>query len=189
MFDSELLSHLGFTQEDYIRTCVTLQAKEDQAKQRLYNHPFPSDGIYTGHSGGKDSVVVQYLADQCLTCPTVHTPKFGNSANQVHALTRQFLYQQPRIIQYVPANLHSTLGYRTQIDGTRIAEFSRQDGRSTTFIYNGQERSREELTEYVPNGLFGLNFIFPIYDWSDLEVWSFILDRKIPFSKEYLPWV
>lgn len=151
-------------------------------------------GIYVGTSGGKDSVLVQWLADQALPMVlgidkeailAVHTVK-TSGANAVHPLTIDFLYHSKRTIIYAPAANHKHLKLKTQIDGTRRSEHNRTNGRSTTLISDGKEISREEMPMFVRNGLFGLNFVFPIFDWSDEDVWAAILLNQIPYSPEYL---
>jgi len=159
-----------------------LDLLEAEALNRLVHSPFEPSGIYIGHSGGKDSVVVHYLATQIFqNIPVVHTPK----PEVTHFLTLQFLYSRNFPIQYIPKEHHSRFGFKTQIDGTRIAESSRTDGRSTTVVIDGVDQSRTEMEAYVKNGLFGLNFIYPIVDWTDDEVWAFIKDRNLEVSKEY----
>lgn len=140
---------------------------------------------YIGTSGGKDSVVIEWLTNKAfpIRMPVVHTPK-----GITHPETVAFLYERSITtpIIYCPSSQHRLLGFDTQIDGTRIAEHNRTDGRSTDFVRNGQNVSRTELTMWCPNGLFGLNFVFPIYDWSDEEVWACIFANDIPFTREYL---
>lgn len=140
---------------------------------------------YIGTSGGKDSVVIEWLANKLfqVKLPVVHTPKAIT-----HPLTAAFLYEKSLTtpIMFCPSAEHKYLGYDTQIDGTRIAEYNRTDGRSTDFVRDGKNVSRLEMTMWCPNGLFGLNFIFPIYNWSDEDVWGCIFKHDIPFSKEYL---
>lgn len=181
----DLLTKLGFSLPSFLSCLEYLPTKIDQATDRIRNSPFDLSSTYVGHSGGKDSVLVHWLANRVQELPVVHTPKYGSMNNAVHPLTAKFLYEQDFVIQYVPASKHSSLNFKTQIDGTRIAEADRTDGRSTTFVRNGTAYPRTELTEYVENSLFGLNFIYPIYDWSDLEVWTAILSKEIPFSPEY----
>lgn len=182
------LKKLGFSLADYQTTLPTLTTLVHAAWARLANSPFEAAHTFVGHSGGKDSVVVRYLADTTPTeYPTVHTPKFIGSANAVHVHTRDFLYTLNRDILYLPTPAqYERFGLKTQIDGTRIAESARDDGRSTTFVSCGNDVPRTELTAYVPTGLFGLQYIYPIYDWSDLQVWSLILSKDLPFSREYL---
>lgn len=142
------------------------------------------EGAYVGHSGGKDSCLITALVTLAYpdhTFPLVHTVK----VHETHPKTVQFLYTLNMIVVYTPKELHGDLGASLQIDGTRIAEATRDDGRSTDFVSQGVNKSRKELTLFVPDGLFGLDFVFPIFDWTDEQVWDTIKALKIPVSEEY----
>jgi len=144
-------------------------------------------GMYIATSGGKDSVVVQYLVQNYFVrgehLPVVHTPKPLSSVVQS---TRTFLYESGQPIFYLPSNrMDDYPDLKTQFDGTRRAEFSRTNGRSTDVVVAGKNVSRENMPAIIRNGLFGLNMVYPILEWSDLEVWSFIFNREIPYTKEY----
>ena len=118
----------------------------------------------------------------------IHTPKFGGVSNAVHPDTVKFVYELNETVLHLPSHCGRegiASQFITQIDGTRIAENDRTDGRSTSFVRNGIDVSRTELTEYVANGLFGLNFIYPIFDWTDAEVWSYICFFQLDVSEEY----
>lgn len=140
-------------------------------------------GLYIATSGGKDSVVVTDLAFKFIkpNLPVIHTPK-----QEVVTSTREFLYTRDFPILYIKAkDMGQYPDLRSQIDGTRKAEFNRTDGRSTNVIIDGESVSRDQMTETVRNGLFGLNMVFPIFDWSDAEVWAYIFKNKIDFTPEY----
>jgi len=181
------LGFIGVDPAEFLAAQSEVPAKVATAVQRIKNMPFAIESTYVGHSGGKDSVLVRYLADLAIDyLPTVHSTKPEGVPNEVHPLTREFLYEQPRVITYSPLDLMPSLGYKTQIDGTRIAEHDRSNGRAVDVVIDGKQVSRKELPLYLENGLFGLNFVYPIYDWSDAEVWAAIAHYDIPFSEEYL---
>lgn len=177
---------------------MTIQQKIDETVKRLQNldlYTQYADTFYTGHSGGKDSCLINALVSMAygeLDSDTnkwkcyvsvIHTVK----PLETHPLTIKFLYDlsATQIIHYVPKEDHLSLGLKCQIDGTRIAEATRNDGRSTNFVTNGVEKSRTELTFFVPNSLFGLDFVYPIFDWSDDEVWAALEYLQVPISPEY----
>jgi 3'-phosphoadenosine 5'-phosphosulfate sulfotransferase (PAPS reductase)/FAD synthetase len=142
--------------------------------------------LYLGHSGGKDSAVIYHLATKVyFDITVVHNPK-----PDVHSDTILYLYElaQNRPVHFVPSvkmpQTISLYGWRCQIDGTRIAEYTRTD-RSTDLIVDGQSVSRETMTESVDAGIYGLSMLYPIYDWTDEEVWEYIKLSNIPVSKEY----
>lgn len=142
------------------------------------------EGLYVGHSGGKDSVLVNYLATEAFGQRTVlHTTKHGVT----HPDTVEFLYSQPFPIIFCPAKCQDEYPeLTTQIDGSRRAEFNRTDGRSTNIVVDGEDVSREHMTMFVRNGLFGLNFVYPIFDWTNEQVWAAICWKQLQVSKEYL---
>lgn len=157
----------------------TLLELERQALHIINNAPFEKEGMYVGHSGGKDSVVVHYLATQALG-PAVLS--YHNVKQETHPLTTEFLTGVPNIT-YLQEGEFPPLP--TQIDGTRVSEHNRQDGRSVDFVLGGKNVSRTQLTQYVENGLFGKNFVYPIYNWTDEQVWAYIRFRNLKYSKEY----
>jgi len=183
-----LIDVLGFTEAAIQSAADDLATLVPKAVREYQDVPWGTVAKkpYIGTSGGKDSVVIMWLSDMVedAPLPVVHTPKPGVT----HPKTLEFLYKMTanRRILFCPARDHASLGYDTQIDGTRISEYNRTDGRSTDFVRNGQNVSRLEMTMWVPNGLFGLNFVYPIYDWEDVHVWACIIKHNIPFSEEYL---
>lgn len=138
-----------------------------------------------GHSGGKDSVVVRHLTDLIdQNIRTFHTPKpYG--VNSVHPETVKFLYGLDRPVVHLPAKFNISDYIDVQIDGTRIEEASRDNGRSTTFVRDGVDVDRKLLTPFVENGLFGISYIYPIYNWTDEQVWAYIIQKELHVSPEY----
>jgi len=144
------------------------------------------DAPCIGHSGGKDSVVTHWLVSQVFpNLPVVHTNKPGGD-NAIHPDTLDFLYRQPFPIELWPRALGTNFKYKTQFDGSRISEFSRVD-RSADFVSGGRDVNRQHLDLVVPDSMFGMTFVFPIYDWSDADVWAAIFYYDLPFSNEYAP--
>jgi 3'-phosphoadenosine 5'-phosphosulfate sulfotransferase (PAPS reductase)/FAD synthetase len=138
------------------------------------------------HSGGKDSVLIHWLMQQAFPDDNfllVHTPKA-----ETHPETKQFIYDcaSKYAMLFVHSDVSADFFYKkTSIDGTRRAEWSRTDGRSTHYVSGGKEFSREDMPEVVEDGLFGAKMVYPILHWSDEEVWHCIHSRNIPFSSEY----
>ena len=143
--------------------------------------------LFCGHSGGKDSVVIFDLAQKVYPKITV----IHNSKSNTHPDTVKFLYgvsEKHNVLFVPPSNMEraiKTYGLRCQIDGTRIAECSRTDGRSTDFVVDNKNVSREVMTEFVENGLYGMGMLYPIYDWTDEEVWEYISVNNLSISNEY----
>jgi len=183
-----IMQRQGITAAALAEAFEHVDAKIEEAVQRIRSAPFPADLTrYVGHSGGKDSILVRYIADRMTPgMMTIHTPKPKGVRNEVHPATKEFLYSLDRPVLYVPEHCDiKHMGYRIQIDGTRAAEADRRDGRDVGLIVEGKEVSRKETPLYLENGLLGLSFIYPIYDWSDVEVWAAIFAHNIPVSPEY----
>lgn len=141
-------------------------------------------GVYIGTSGGKDSVAVYHLMSKSKFYfgNVLHTPKPGVT----HPKTVEFLYSRPYPIHYHPKEIPLPGWMETQVDGSRAKEYNRTDGRSTDVVVGGVSVSRENMPLYIRNGLFGRNFVFPIFDWTDEQVWAYIFANDIEYSDEYL---
>lgn len=160
--------------------------------------------VITGHSGGKDSVVIHDLVSKAVNAQeiygTVHNckPLLGTSGDPVAALTEvhlstlKFLYTnvcQDWTVTFLyakdmPAWLHEN-EIECQIDGSRVSEHDRA-GKSSMFIVDGKPVSRLDMVPYVLNGIFGLNMCYPIWDWFDYDVFRYIDENNLEISKEYI---
>lgn len=142
-------------------------------------------GMFVATSGGKDSTVILDLALKINPFITiVHNPK-----HNTHPDTIRFLYDisQTNFINYVPLKFMQQFirenNLKCQIDGTRISEFDRVD-KSADIIINGQNVSRTEMSDHGV-GIWGLENIYPIYEWSDDDVFNYCRVNKLPLSREY----
>lgn len=158
----------------------------------IRQHGLNTSSLFVGHSGGKDSVVAHFVAMHALgkNLPLVHTTKLGTQRNAPHPATVQFLYnltyEHHIVFRPLESEDHPSIPYMIQIDGTRMLEAERSDGRSTDLVFDGQTINRRDMKVFNPSGLFGLRFIYPIFDWTDHDVWATIFWFGLPFSEEYL---
>ncbi len=143
--------------------------------------------MYICHSGGKDSCVITDLVDRAIPVrliPIIHNPK-----NETHAATVQFLYElskkrEVRMVPFDKMEYYVQTLFEVQVDGSRKGEAGRTE-RSNLVIFNGREVSREQMQAYTDKGKFGIATVFPIYDWTDEEVWQYIREYKVQVSDEY----
>lgn len=189
-----LIEELGFSSLAHVEHVMEqVPGLMEEAIKRIKYAPFGEDGMFCGHSGGKDSVLVRYIVDQAIGdhVLTVHTPKPEGVRNAVHPFTKEFLYALDRPVLNIPVEMFHDMDVMerfnmvTQIDGTRAAEAERRDGRDVGVVVRGEERSRADMPLYLEDGLFGLQFVYPIFDWTDQQVWAAIFLYDIPFTKEY----
>lgn len=153
------------------------------------------DGLYIGHSGGKDSSVVYHLASKVLARPfVVHTTKelahedksYPTVPYEDHTFLYELAQTQPILMAPLPAmpKVIEVFNLTCQIDGTRRDESERHN-RSSTYFCNGQDLPRENMPDAIDNGLFGLSFVYPIFDWTTSEVWEYIRLNNIKVSDSY----
>ena len=179
-----------------------IEAKALIALERINDVFAKNDRVITGHSGGKDSVVIDHLVYRSgwVLQGIVHNvkPMLGTSGDPVAALTEQhpetleFLYTKvckERTITFLhSSNMPSWLsenGISCQIDGARCSEWNRP-GKSSNIIVNGQNMSRKDMGVYHENGIFGLNMSYPIYDWTDTDIFDYITENNLEISAEYV---
>ncbi len=146
--------------------------------------------VFAGHSGGKDSCVIADLFKECCKMHTpvfVHTPKWDT-----HDITKRFLYElgvEGLNVAYVPKpQMEAWLRQQNlvcQIDGSRREEHDRPE-RSTDFVSAGVAVNRLNMPEFVDSGLFGVSILYPIVDWTDEDVYTYLAVRNIRISDEYL---
>jgi 3'-phosphoadenosine 5'-phosphosulfate sulfotransferase (PAPS reductase)/FAD synthetase len=160
------------------------------------------NGVFLGHSGGKDSCVIhsllkRYKGDTIIvhnTKPMLDEVKDDPIAKltAMHPETLEFFYRtvaRKHHVSMMPAimmeNFVKVNNLTCQIDGARISEAERP-GKSSNFIRDGQNVNRKELTPFVENGMFGLTVCYPIYDWTDDDVFDYLIDTEIEVSNEYI---
>jgi len=182
---------------------ISLDNKVKVAKERIIKAFKDNNNlVFVSHSGGKDSCVVYDLVKTALgdgEFPVIHNvkPLLGTSGTEIGALTEmhpetlEFLYSKVASVHPVyffhaseMKDFIDVTCARASIDGSRLCEYTRK-GKSSEFIKNGKNVSRSEMTDYIENGLFGLNQCFPIFDWSDDDVFDYIEHFALDISEEY----
>jgi len=183
--------------------------KIKKAKERIKNviGTINIQEIFIGHSGGKDSVAVHNLTLEALkelelenNLTVIHNPKkiydkekhTTSGPTDVYYETLEFLYN--KVSEYAnitivnPKNMENYIKNNKltmQIDGTRADENERVT-KSSNLILNGKEENRQYMSYYNPKGLYNLEFLYPIFDWTSNDVFNYLKDRKIEISPEYL---
>ena len=176
---------LGLNYEECSYWLTNIDSLTNQGINRLLNNPFGTD-VYAGTSGGKDSSVICDLYLRYCVQVGIKPQIIHNKKTIVDPLTVNHLYSLSYPIIYcTSADTVNCTDRTIQVDGSRVAECDRTNGRSTDFICNGCSINRKDMPLYNARGLFDLRFIYPIYDWSDEQVWTYIYAHKLPVSEEY----
>lgn len=175
-----------------IKLSDVMEDREKNAKE-LIEKALSSCGyknFFAGTSGGKDSLTVDSLVRSVLgntSLESIHNPK---PYPKTHPATKDYLYclAMENPITFVPSSAMGKFckdkGFKLQFDGTRKAEFSRED-KSTDFIMDGEAVCRTKIQPFIQRGIFDLSISFPILDWSDEEVLQYLFNESIPLSSEY----
>lgn len=143
--------------------------------------------IYCATSGGKDSAVIMHLTHLVYPeCLFIHNPKTETDPRTVQML---YEYAMKYHILYCRGNemedIIKSYGFLGQIDGTKRCEWDRT-GKSIDVIIDGKNVRRDSMDScWVKSGIWGIQNLYPILEWSDEKVFEFCRENSISLSKEY----
>jgi len=143
--------------------------------------------IYCATSGGKDSAVIMYLTHLVYPeCLFIHNPKPETDPRTVQML---YEYSMKYRILYCRGNemesVIKSYGFAGQIDGTKRCEWNRSE-KSTDVIIDGENVGRDTMNScWIKSGIWGIQNLYPILEWSDEKVFEFCRENDIPLSNEY----
>jgi 3'-phosphoadenosine 5'-phosphosulfate sulfotransferase (PAPS reductase)/FAD synthetase len=143
--------------------------------------------MYCATSGGKDSAVIMYLVSLVYPdCLYIHNPKDDTDPRTISML---YDYSKQYNIIYCHGSkmpdVIKRFGFLGQVDGTKRCEWDRTD-KSSDVIIDGINVNRKEMSaHWVTKGIWDIQNLYPILDWSDEKVFTFCYENNIPLSKEY----
>jgi len=172
------LTQLDFTGRNKIETAIVLiQAWE------------PTDGYHLAFSGGKDSVVLQRLADMA-----------GVKYDLVYNRTG---IDPPELVQFIRANFPQIIITKpkysvwegVQVNGLPrrqarwccklLKEYSGKDRVLLTGIRAAESARRRQRCIVEAGRKDGKTYIHPMFLWDNAEVWEFIHSQKVPYCSLY----
>lgn len=145
---------------------MTFEEKIQTARDRIrkFINETGVNKTYVAFSGGKDSKAVLRLTRSVFpNCLVIHNGHKGEDAGKEEGV---LFIKEPKAV-YVP-NFLETVSLQAQIDGTRRDE-------DKTVIFEGNEIHRSKMPTWrTENGVWGLRICFPLWDWTEDEVFQYL---------------
>lgn len=179
---------------------MNLQEREEQALKFistvLTNLPKENEYVYVGNSGGKDSAVVEHLM-------LVQKKNGGACYNSFYANTT---IDPPGTIKHIRDNyphtkiLHPKESFYKLVERkglpTRLSrwccEFLKEYGSVGKIVFEGvrsaegrNRKGRDYIQCDTRAWQKGAQHVYPIYDWSDKDVWDYIRKYNIKVAPHY----
>ena len=148
--------------------------------------------LYAGNSGGKDSAVLDYLLQKSgIEYHSFYTNTTIDPKGTIGHIRKY--YPHTEILQ--PKETFYQLVERKGLP-TRLCryccEFLKEYGSVGKFVFEGvrsAESGKRKGRDYIHcdtrKWQMGAKHIYPIYDWSDAEIWSFIKEKNIKLPPVY----
>ncbi len=146
-------------------------------------------------SGGKDSIVVKRLCDMA---GVPYTARFSRTSVDPPELLKYIRTEHKDVIVEDPRITMFQLIIKKGFPPTRLCRYccqefkernvcGRGDGILTvTGVRKAESPRRKSRSKYETcQADKGVNFFHPIVNWSDDQVWEFIIDEKLPYCQLY----
>jgi phosphoadenosine phosphosulfate reductase len=148
--------------------------------------------LFSGNSGGKDSAIVDYLLQESgIKYHSYYTNTTIDPAGTLGHLRK--LYPHTEILQPKESfyQLVERKGLPTRLN-RYCCEFLKEYGSVGKIVFEGvrsaESRGRQNR-DYVQcdnrKWQKGAQHVYPIYDWTDDDVWNFIEEKKIVLAPAY----
>lgn len=174
---------------------LTLEGEVDKVKvacARLKLHE-PPEGYYVAFSGGKDSCVVLDLCKRAGVKYDAHYSVTTVDPPELVYFIKKY-YPDAWANRVKPSLSMWELIPQKRMPPTRLARYCckyfKEGGGAGRFVVTGvrhqesAKRAKRKLVETCRQHS-GKQFIHPIIDWSEDEVWEYIKTYKIPYCKLY----
>lgn len=169
MSNADLVQHLGLDPTLYLEAEASITAREDAAIWRLRHLKLDMRCSFIAHSGRKDSTAMAALVERAFPAQAF---MYAHETSVVHnPKLLEHVYQLNRFVLHVPPNQWSRMaeGFTVQFSGARAQ-------------WHG-----DDLPLDIAKGSLGMHCVYPIYDWTDEDVWAYLITRNLRFSETYLP--
>ena len=152
----------------------------------------PPEGYWLAFSGGKDSICVKRLCDMAgvryeahYSVTTVDPPELIYYMREHHP---DVIWDRPEHTMFdLIANVELTPPLRQQRWCCRLLKEARGTGTILTGVRWAESNRRAQRRQYEPSRKRGVTtqYLHPIIEWTDSDVWDFIREQGIPYCRLY----
>lgn len=150
----------------------------------------PKIGYWLAFSGGKDSVVIDHLAQRA---GVKYTKNFSNTGLEAPELYRFIRQHHPDAIWHKPQTTMWQLIEKKRMPPTRIIRYCcdhLKEQHGTGMIVVGVRKSESNARAKLKPIEIGMGrkeaiFIRPILEWNDSDIWEYIRSENIPYCSLY----
>lgn len=171
---------------------MNLHNKIDRSKRFLEKVVETMDNLHIANSGGKDSTVVYFLVKEMgLNLPVFHnntTIDPDGTLTFIREVMPETIINRPEETFY---QLVARKAFPTRINRycCEILKESGGIGKNTIEGVRASESTNRQGREYIEcdrrPSMKGSQHIYPIYDWSDDDVWAYIRAKGLPVAPCY----
>ena len=149
----------------------------------------PEEGYYLAFSGGKDSIVIKQLAiesgvkfDAHYNDTTIDPPELRLFIKRNHADVEWHKPKVPFLVEMVKR------GFPMRQHRWCCGDYKERGGDNRIVITGvrwAESHNRSKRNSFETCYKSKKQYLHPIIDWSDGDVWGFIRDRKLPYCSLY----